>query len=397
MRAAAPRMRRLLAAGIAVAVAAGALSAGTAEGKRLTTGFADILFQNPKASVRSKWLRRARHAGSKLVRLNVYWSQIAPSKPAKPRSPSDPAYGFSGLDAAVKSAKSHHMKVLMTVLDAPSWAEGKHRPGSVDPGTWRPKAGAFGDFGHALAKRYSGHFDGLPSVHFYEAWNEPNLSAYLTPQYRGKKLTSATIYRKMLNAFYAGVHSATGKDRVVSGGLAPYGEPPGHARTRPLIFLRKLTCLKGSTHNLHRARCKTKARMDIVGDHPIDTSGGPHRSATNPNDVATPDFKNLRKTVRAAERFHTLRPGGRRPLWATEIWWETNPPDHRFGVKPKKQARFLGTALKILARQGARVVVNLQIRDSKTPANGDGTTGTGLYFKSGKPKPSLRTWRAHSH
>jgi hypothetical protein len=375
----------------------GLVAAGAAAGKGLTTGFADSLFQDPSAAVRNHWLKRAHNAGSKLVRLNVLWAQVAPSKPASPRSPGDPAYQFGGLDAAVKSAKRHHMKVLMTVLDAPVWAEGPHRPGSADPGTWRPKAKAFGAFGHALAKRYSGHSHGLPAVRFYEAWNEPNLSAYLTPQYRGKKLTSAPIYRKMLNAFYKGVHSASGKDRVVSGGLAPYGEPPGHDRTRPLTFLRKLLCLKGRTGNLHARRCRVKAHIDIVGDHPIDTSGGPHTSAINPNDVATPDFKNVRQTVRAAERHHSIKPGGRRPLWATEIWWETNPPDHHFGVKPRKQARYLGTALKILKRQGASVVINLQIRDSATPANGDGTTATGVYFRSGKPKPSLRAWRAHSH
>ena len=229
------------------------------------------------------------------------------------------------------------------------------------------------------------------------AWIEPNLSAYLTPQYRGKRLVSAVAYRKMLNAFYRGVHAAAPGDKVVSGGLAPYGEPPGGDRTRPLTFLRKLLCLKGSTGNLHARKCPAKAHLDLAGDHPIDTSGGPHTSAVNPNDVATPDFKNLRKTVRAAERHHTVKPGGRRPLWATEIWWETNPPDPRFGVTPKKQARYLGGALRILKRQGASVVINFLIRDADTPANGDGTTATGLYFKSGKAKPSLKAWRANSH
>jgi hypothetical protein len=352
---------------------------------------------NPDAGVRSKWLKRARHAGGRIVRLNVPWSSVAPTQPAHPGNPSDPSYEFGSLDAAVKSARAKGLTVLMTVFSAPSWAEGKHRPGSAEPGTWRPKSGPFGDFGRALAKRYSGHFGGLPHVKYFEAWNEANLSAYLAPQYNGKKLVSASIYRKMLNAFYRGVHSAAHGDKVVSGGLAPYGEPPGGDRTRPLTFLRKLLCLKGSTNNLHARRCPAKAHLDIAGDHPIDTSGGPHTSAVNPNDVATPDFKNLRKTVRAAERHHTVKPGGRRPLWATEIWWETNPPDPRFGVTPKKQARYLGGALRILKRQGASVVINLQIRDSNTPPDGDGTTATGLYFKSGKPKPSLKAWRANSH
>ena len=397
MRPRSTRLARPATVAVAALIMALALSAG-ASARSLKTGFADILFQNPKASVRAHWLNKARAAHSKVVRLNVPWSSVAPTEPADPRDPNDPAYQFGTLDAAVRSARSKGMTVMLTVYQAPTWAEGRNRPGSADAGSWRPKSGPYGALGHALAKRYSGHFAPsggrtLPRVKYYEAWNEPNLSHYLAPQYRGRHLTGASIYRKLLDAFYRGVHSSARGDKVISGGLAPYGEAPGHDRTRPLTFLRSLFCLRGRTA-LQPRRCPVKARLDVAGDHPIDTAGGPRTSAINPNDVATPDFKNFAKTVRAAERHHTIRPGGKRPLWATEIWWETDPPDRAFGVSPRKQARYLGGALRILKRQGASVVINLQIRDAHTPRNGDGVTATGLYFQNNRAKPSLRAWRS---
>lgn len=364
----------------------------------LKTGFADRLYENSNPKVRGRWLQATSAASSQIARLNVTWSSLAPSKPSHPGDPADHSYNFGTLDAAVRSAAGHHLTVLLTVYSAPSWAEARHPPSSVSPGTWRPKAGAFGHLGHALAKRYSGHYNPagaggpLPRVRFYEAWNEPNLSAYITPQYRGKHQTSAGIYRKLLNAFYGGVKSAKRGDKVVSGGLAPYGEDPGGDRTRPLIFLRKLLCLHGKTASLHAGKCPDKAHMDIVGDHPIDTSGGPNRSAINPNDVATPDFKNLRKTVRAAESRHVVKPGGHRPLWATEIWWESNPPDHAEGVSTMKQARYLEVAMQLLARQGASAVINLQIRDEARTIN-PGSTATGVFFANGVDKPSFTAWR----
>ncbi len=372
----------------AIAVAALTAMAPAQAASAFETGFADPLYLKPA----NHWLEKTRSANSRIVRLNVVWrSVVGGSPPAHPGNPGDPAYNFANLDASVKAAKSHGLQVLLTTYSAPDWAEGKGRPGGVPAGTWKPEPGAFGSFAHALAARYSGHFEGLPRVKDFEAWNEPNLSAYLNPQYEGKQQKSADHYRALLNAFYRGVHGVHTSNNVLNGGLAPYGDPPGGSRTRPLTFMRRLLCLN---NNLRPARCHSKARLDIFADHPINTSGGPNRSAVNPNDAATPDFKHVTRTLRAAERYHLLEPGGRRPLWATEIWWDSNPPDHVEGVPVKTQAHWLEEALHILWKQGASVVINLQIRDSKfDPNNAVDSTSTGVFFQSGKPKPSYTAWR----
>ena len=117
---------------------------------------------------------------------------------------------------------------------------------------------------------------------------------------------SASIYRKMLNAFYRGVHCGRLWRQGGQHGLGPYtASRLAGIAPAPLTFLRKLLCLKGSTNNLHARKCPVKAHLDIAGDHPIDTRR-PAYERDQPERVATPDFKNCRKTVRAAERHHTV-------------------------------------------------------------------------------------------
>src|SRR3954467_6938135 len=67
----------------------------------------------------------AARANAGLFRVNVYWNLVAPSRPADGRDPHDPAYRWAATDAAVKAASHRGLKVLITVLRAPEWAEGK--------------------------------------------------------------------------------------------------------------------------------------------------------------------------------------------------------------------------------------------------------------------------------
>ena len=96
--------------------------------------------------------------------------------------------------------------------------------------------------------------------------------------------------------------------------------------------------------------------------------------------------------MRRAQRWKYWRKVCRHPrarLWATEIWWSSKPPDPR-GIKAAKQARYIEQALYLLWRQGAKVVINLQVRD---PAQGASQVYAGVYFHDGKPKPALQAFR----
>ena len=192
----------------------------------------------------------------------------------------------------------------------------------------------------------------------------------------------------MLNAFYDGIKSVYADNVVVTGGTGPYGDDPGGERTRPLVFWREVLCLRGQ-ERLRKTKCPQKPKFDVLAHHPINTSGSPTRSAVNPDDASTPDFKNVAKVLRAAERLHTTGTAGRHPLWATEIWWSSKPPDRRFGVSLGKQARYLEQALYLLYKQGAKVVINLNLED---PPKGK-PVAAGLLFADGSAKPSFNAFR----
>jgi hypothetical protein len=387
--------RRVLLALTSLLFCVAAICATPASASRgLTTGFADPLFGSPNASVRQAWLGRAHEAGAGLVRIHAFWSLIAPTRPANPTDPSDPAYSFDALDAAVTAAVANGLSPLVTVTGAPGWAEGPGRPQGAAAGAWKPDPSAFGQFGAALAKRYSGGFAGLPRVKLLQAWNEPNLDIYLAPQWDGKTPVGAIRYRSLLNAFYAGVKSVLPDDTVISGGTAPFGDPTGGHRTRPVAFWRAVLCVQQRKGRLSRAKCPKggKANLDVLAHHPINALGPPARRAVNRDDASSADLFRVTRVLRAAERFHTVKPGGHRPIWATETWWETNPLDGLAGVDPVRQAHRLEQALYLIWKGGGSVAINLQIADAASHEQG-GVDQSGVFRSDGTPKPSLTAFQ----
>ena len=378
----------LLALALIVSLAAATERAAAA--KPLATGFADYLYGTGDSDL---WLNRTEDANAGIIRVNLYWSSVAANKPATPRDPSDPAYNFAGIDTAIRDADQHGFDVLLTVLSAPSWAEGPNRPPleQIRSGAWRPDAAAFGDFAHALAVRYSGGFADLPEVEYLQAWNEPNLNTYIAPQWDGKRNVSSDIYVRLLNNFYEEVKAVNPSVKVVAAGTAPYGDPPGGPnRTRPLKFYRELLCLNDK---LKKGACPNgeKANFDVAAHHPINREDAPTKHALADDDVEIADFGELTKTLRKAEKLHTTGTPGRHPLFADEVWWQTDPPDRAEGVKLKTHARWTAQGLYLLWKQGASKVIFLQFRDAKyTPGESSlASYQTGVYTYADKKKPSF--------
>ena len=75
-----------------------------------------------------------------------------------------------------------------------------------------------------------------------QVWNEPNLSGQLSPQSEGTTAISPGYYREMLNASYAAVKAVDPQMLVVTAGTAPYGDPPGGNRVRPVEFWQQTLC-----------------------------------------------------------------------------------------------------------------------------------------------------------
>jgi hypothetical protein len=396
-----------LAALAVLLLAAGAANA-TAEPRGLRLGLASDTFLSSDPGIRAGWGARAQRAGASLVSLHTNWSAIAPR--ARPpgfeaADPAEPAYDWGTLDAAVRDAARLGLEPVLAINRAPAWAEGPNRPdpgpGEFEPppGTWLPQPRQLGRFAHALAARYSGSYvdpagpggGPLPRVGYFKIWAEQNLSLNLNPLWQGRKAVAPRHYRAMLNAAYAAVHRASPAARVIVGGLAPYGdrEPGGH-RIQPVRFWRAMLCLRGA--RLRPVECPNPARFDIAAHNPINV-WGPARGATNPLDVSTPNVRRLTRIVRRAVRTGHALPARRKPFWATEIWWDSRPPDPD-GVSLRRHARFLAHSLFVLWRQGVSAVVWWYLRDQDPGAAGFGSTQqSGLFFRDGRPKPAYRAFR----
>jgi hypothetical protein len=412
--------RGLIAAAImAAALAFASVHAPGAQAARgLELGFNDPDLTSSDPATQTLAFDRAAEAHAGLVIVYVDWSRVV-TNPKPPgfvaANPADPAYHLGVIDTAVRDAQARGLKVLMAVTRAPAWAEGPDRPSQdkAPEGSWKPNPSDLGDFARALATRYSGFFMGLPAVRYWQVWAEPNLGANLSPQFENGQAVGFDVYRPMLNAFYNNVKAVNPQNVVVTGGTAPYGNltPAGglaYQRMQPLTFWRGLLCFrsaakrkrhkhkKGKKAVAARSRgkliplpCPDPARFDVAAHHPINV-GAPTRSALNPDDISTPDLGRLKRVLNAAARSGRVVPGGNKPLWATEIWWNSNPPSK--GVSLARQARYLEQGFYTLWKQGVQVAVWFEIRDLQQLPDLPIPT-SGLFFRDGRPKPALQAYQ----
>lgn len=396
---------RCLAAAAATTLALAATSHDAYGARGLTLGFSSDPNLTSGVASDAIWIDRAVAAGGRIVRVNVDWATVAPAeRPAgfDPSNPSSPGYDWTSLDSTVTALASHGIKVVLTISDAPTWAEGSDPPAGTQAGTWRPSPKQFAAFATAAATRFDGNFPNpaspgtaLPRVSDWQAWDEPNLNYYLSPQWvksRGGQWQPASpgIYSGMENAFYAAVKKVSQSNYVIMGGTAPFGDPPGGQRMQPVAFYRTLFCLSGRLA-LTPTSCPDRVQFDALDHHPYSIAG-PLWHAINADDVSIPDMYKITRVLRAAERAHHVLPAGPKSVWATEIEWDTDPPDPH-GVPIQSQARWLEQALYVLWSQGVSTVMWLQIVDQPPIPNYASTYQGGLYFLNGKPKPDLIAYR----
>jgi hypothetical protein len=367
----------------------------------LDLGFFDGVYREDSAT-RDLWLDRTVAVDANFVRLEIGWP--APDTATRPpsfnaRDPSDTHYDFARADAAIVAASSRGLQVLAGFTGAPRWADGAGRPASVTPGTWKPSPKALEEYGAALARRYSGSFPDparpgqfLPKVKAFQVWNEPNLSKYLNPQWKGKRTAAPAIYRAMLTAFYRGVKSVSTSPLVVSAGTAPFGDAQaGGKRIMPARFVREMLCLRSKRGRLATSTCPAPARFDVLAHHPYSV-GRPRRKALNTDDVSIPDIGKLTRVLRFAERKKRALPHKRHPMWVTETSYDSNPPDPH-GVALATQARWLEEAFYLLWRQGIDTITWFQVRDQMPIPTYDATNQSGVFFNGGASKPSAVAFR----
>jgi len=349
----------------------GGLARGTSDGGLM-------LSEDP--AIRAVAMAKTRAAQAAVVRIPVNWRDIVQADPPagfQAADPASPAYRFQRIDAAVTSACAAGLQALLVVSHAPAFAEAPNRWPYAYPGSWAPSPAALREFAAALARRYDGSFPdpldpgrALPRVRLLQAWNEPNLSRYLEPQWivqgRRWQAFSPLLYRQLLSAFYSGVKSVAPADTVIAAGIAPEGEPEGQGAMAPVTFLRGMLCLEGSTRSGIARRglggrglggrglggrglisgqegCSEPPHFDVLAFHPLSV-WDPDVPAVSALDVGISDIAKVTGLLHEAVRLHTILPAGPKPLWVTEINWES-APQSRHGVPPGLQAAWVSRAL----------------------------------------------------
>ncbi len=353
--------RAVLAAALAAVLAPAAATAAP----RMWVGFQD----DPRFrwnEDRAQALDLAQEANATVVRTTVYWSRIAPTRPAAPADPFDPAYRFDDLDEMVRGAQQRGIEVLLTIWGTPRWA------GPAQNRLPRRLAD-LAKFSRALASRYSGRHPGYPHVRFYSIWNEPNRQIFLAPQYNAKGRSVAPAnYAKLVRFAYAGIKTGN-RNAVVA-----IGETASNGRDR-MLGRRGMQ----ETHSPGRfaqllAAARPKVKFDAWAHHPYPTrpSMRPNQKMRFPN-VSLASLPVFEKAIDGWFRRKGI------PIWITEYGHETKPA--RGGITPVQQRNFLNQAFAI-ARRDARVemFVWFILKDHpRTPWQ------SGLVTAAGVRKPAL--------
>lgn len=313
--------------------------------------------------------------GARYARLSIAWRDISPGGSARPAgfdaaNPADPRYRWSATDAAIRHLTDAGLVVYPVVSGAPQWADTPRGPSAAE----------FAAFGRALALRYSGGFVDpfsglLPRVRVWQAWNEPNLPNFFSP-------VSPDAYRRLLNAFYDAVKAVQPDATVVAAGLAPVKSSA--AAEFPKVFAERLLCIRAAD-GWYRARggCEP-AKFDVFGVHPYSLKAAPTQRAAINGNMFVADVVDVAQMVRAAAQLRTIRPAGKKPLWATEFAWITNPPSDSVGDPPRKAGQRTLVALHELWSAGVSQVTWFAVSDNSRAM----IRGGGLYDSAGNPKPT---------
>ncbi|HMG97913.1 MAG TPA: hypothetical protein VK546_03270, partial [Gaiellales bacterium] len=232
-----------------------------------------------------------------VIRYDVSWAGTAPRKPADATNPDDPAYDWSLVDQVVVRADALGVPVMLTIEVTPRWAGGG--TGNKAP----VNMASLQAFAYAAATRYSGQHivpstgQVLPAVTRWEAWNEPNTTSHLTPQYSCRCASAQPvapgIYARILTAIYRGVHSAgthAGIKEIVAGG-ATKPNYSGPKTFEPAVAPLRFLLLLGKRH----------PPLDVYSHQPYRTDVGKKvGQLPGPNDIGFADLPRLIKGLDTA-------------------------------------------------------------------------------------------------
>lgn len=377
--------------------------------------------------VRDQTLKRMKALGVDYVRVTVLWSVVADGMKKSKRRRADqpsayPKANWDKYDRLVRAGKTLGIGIYFNVTGAgPKWVMGKPPKSQRKyANTWKPNPREFGKFVKAVGTRYDGTRRDendkrakLPRVSFWTLYNEPNQAGWLTPQWKGKIPWSPVLYRDLWYHGRRGLDaSGHREDIVMIGETAPLGtnntNPP--SPIYPKKFIREFFCVDSRNNRYtgaaaRRRKCSTLKRIQPLrylawAHHPYTKRLGPTKRDPDRNAITMANIGELPQLLQNI--------GARRDPTAalnlaalTEFGYETNPPDPFSGISPAKQAADINVG-DYLAYKDPRVIANTQflLTDVKGvsgfPKSNKKhwfTYQSGLFYRSGKPKPAAASYR----
>ncbi len=392
-----------------------------ASSRQLTILQDDATFLGKRAHDPNKAMEEAKALGVDVVRVFVTWNHVAPrptsrQKPAgfDAANPNSPGYDWRAYDALVERARRNGIKLFFTlVAPIPYWASEDpngcpHPIGGyffLKPSChWKPDPVLFGQFVHAVARRYGSRAAGAHggTVRLYSLWNEPNLEHYLHPQVEGRRGQlidwAAKRYRRL---WYEGWKAIAASDPPMRNRVL-FGETA--AISSPLDTLFAALCLDPEGRPFRAAQrrrqgCNRPRKLPIGGIaiHPYNN----HATGS----VFTPSFSGDSHAAAYVPRVHRLIdraarlgriPRGRR-IFLTEFGFQTNPPDRTYGLGLGRHAAALNEADRLyFADRRVEAVSQYQLYDAPAPRREreeNDTYTTGLGFLDGTHKPAWDAFR----
>lgn len=265
---------------------------------------------------RERAFEQARQIGASVLRVNLIWADYA-------------RLGWAPYDSVVERARSHGLKVQLTLMGTPGFYD---RKANRQLSSTKPSAPVMGSFASAAATHFYGR------VTRYSIWNEPNLSYFLAPQSK-----APALYRNLYRAGYSAIKSADPAAQVLYGELYS-GNLHGSGGTAPLTFLSKAT---------------GGLRADGLAYHPFQFNFGPFQS--NRRYLALTGVSRLRSTLRNLARRGRLRTpgGGALPIYFTEFGYQVKGS---WALKPeRKRASWTVAAFQLAKRSGVRSMLYYEL------------------------------------
>lgn len=175
-------------------------------------------------------VRMISETGVGVARVDLFWTDIAPERPADPTDPADPAYDWDKADYIFTNYAANGIDTIVSAYNTPEWAM---RDGAEASGTRInnafPDPDDYADFMSAVARRYSGDYqpegaaEPLPEISHFEIWNEPNFRSFLGPQVEDGARVAADAYADMAEAAYPVIKGANPDATVIVGVGGPKG------------------------------------------------------------------------------------------------------------------------------------------------------------------------------